>query len=186
MKNIIFKYSGIFIFLIVSLTVWSDEPPILTIQPAPEYEYIFGFVEIGKSAEKEMYIINTGKGILSGSVILEDTEQSSSSSGSKEEQVFFLSGDTNFTLFENQSAVVKIQFVPLKAKEYQGKVKVFASENQSAEITLKGIGNKPPKGYYLLGCGMHPEGNVSYITDLGLMLLLILLLSLRTKKLMNE
>jgi hypothetical protein len=30
---------------------------------------------------------------------------------------------------------------------------VFASENQNAEITLKGTGKKAQKSYYLFGCG---------------------------------
>jgi hypothetical protein len=52
--------------------VWAtNNLPILTIQPAPDFEYLFGVVELGQTAEKEMRIINTGQGILSGSVNLE-------------------------------------------------------------------------------------------------------------------
>jgi len=130
--------------------VWAtDNLPILTIQPAPDFEYLFGVVELGQTAEKEMRIINTGQGILSGSVNLEKP----TSSEGKEEEVFFISGDINFSLLANQSAIIKIRFVPQKEKEYQGKIKVFASENQNAEITLKGTGKKAQKSYYLFGCG---------------------------------
>jgi len=178
------KISSFFILLllIVSIPIWSDNPPQLTVQPAPEYDYIFGIVELGQVAEKEMYIMNTGQGILSGSVVLENSEEGTTG---EEEKVFFISGDTNFSLFENQSAVVKIRFIPIKAKEYQGKLKVVASENQSAEITLKGTGNKPPKAYYLFGCGQTQGEKVGYYTDLLVMLFVVLFLSIRIRRVVN-
>lgn len=169
----------IILFFIIPLQLWSDNPPQLTIQPAPGYDYIFGIVELGKMAEKEMYIINTGQGILSGSVTLENPKLGTTG---EEEKVFFLSGDTNFSLFENQSAVVKIRFVPIKAEEYQGKLKVVASEGQSAEILLKGMGNKPPKAYYLFGCGKMQGSNASYYVDLIIMLIVVSVLSIRIRR----
>lgn len=179
MKNMIFIFMSVLATVLIPIQVWADNSPILTIQPAPEYDYVFGFVEPGKVAEKEMHIINTGQGILSGSVTLENPKQETTG---EEEKVFFLSGDTNFSLFENQSAVVKIQFVPIKAKEYQGKIKVVASENQSAEITLKGVGKKPPKDYYLLGCGSVQKKNNLYHIDIVIVLFLIIFLCRRDWK----
>lgn len=181
MKNLFFLFTFIAIFIAVHIQLWADNLPVLTIQPAPQYDYVFGFVEIGKVAEKEMYIINTGRGILSGAVTLENTGQNDSNN----EKVFFISGDTNFYLFENQSAVVKIRFVPLKAKEYEGKLKVVASEGQSAEITLKGIGNKAPKAYYLFGCGRSYENKISYYMDFVVILFTILFLAARGRKITN-
>jgi len=164
--------------------LWCENPPVLKIQPAPEYEYIFGFVEVGETIEKEMYIINAGQGILSGSVIVDDTSQSSSND--KEEKVFSISGDINFSLFENQSAIIKIQFTPLKAKEYQGKLKIVASEGQSAEVALKGIGNKQNKVYYIFGCGERDfKKGIFCCSDYIVLLLLIFFLSKRKKVLVN-
>ncbi|MGC8737999.1 MAG: hypothetical protein ACP5UA_05045 [Candidatus Hydrogenedens sp.] len=181
MKKLFFLPIILLILLAIPFQLWSDNPPILTIQPAPQYDYIFGFVEVGKIAEKEMYIINTGQGVLSGSVTLENEEQNNSDN----EKVFFISGDTNFSLFANQSAVVKIQFIPLKAKEYQGKLKVVASENQSAEITLKGVGNKPPKAYYIFGCGQSSGSKISYCMDFIVILFTSLFLTLRKIEITN-
>ncbi len=181
MKNKI-SYFYIILLLIIPLQLWSDNPPQLTIQPAPGYDYIFGIVELGKMAEKEMYIINTGQGILSGSVTLENPKQGTTG---EEEKVFFLSGTTNFSLFENQSTVVKIRFVPIKSKEYQGKIKVVASEGQSAEITLKGTGNKPPKAYYLLGCGKTQGAKYGYHVDLIVILIVVLLLFTKMRRAIN-
>jgi len=181
MKNLFFLTTFIFILLSIQSQLWPDNPPVLTIQPSPQYDYVFGFVEVGKMSEKEMYIINTGQGILSGSVTLENTEQSNSN----DEKVFFITGDTNFSLFENQSAVIKIKFMPLKAKEYQGKLKVVASEGQSAEITLQGIGIKAPKAYYLFGCGQSSENKMSYYIDFVSILLTILFLATRKKEITN-
>lgn len=178
MKNLFFFSTFIVILLAIQLQLRADNPPVLTIQPSPQYDYIFGFVEVGKIAEKEMYIINTGQGILSGSVTLENAAQNDSNN----EKVFFISGDTNFSLFENQSAVIKIKFMPLKAKEYQGKLKVVASESQSAEITLKGIGNKAPKAYYLFGCGQSSENKMSYYMDFVVILFAIFFLTTRKSK----
>ncbi len=175
------KVASFFIclFFIIPIKLWSDNPPHLTIQPAPGYDYIFGIVELGKIAEKEIYIINTGQGILSGSVALENPKQEATG---EEEKVFFLSGDTSFSLFENQSAIVKIRFAPIKAKEYQGKIKIVASENQSAEISLKGIGNKPPKAYYLFGCGKTQGDKNTYLLDFFIVLFSVLFLFTKMRK----
>lgn len=163
-------FSVIFLTAFSIETLAADNLPILTIQPAPEFEYLFGIVELGNTAEKEMRIINTGQGILSGSV---DLEKPTSNEGEIEE-VFFISGDINFSLLSNQSAIVKIKFAPKKEKEYQGKIKVFASENQSAEINLKGMGKKAQKSYYLFGCG-ETDSNIEKSTRYAIDAIFILL-----------
>ncbi len=171
----------IFFLLTALMKTWANDLPVLTIQPAPEFEYLFGIVELGQTVEKEMHIINTGQGILSGSVNL---EKSVSNEGEKEEEVFFISGDINFSLLSNQSAIVKIKFVPQKEKEYQGKIKVFASENQNTEIILKGMGKKAQKSYYLFGCGetkFDIERSARYAIDAIFTLLTFLFLLKRSQ-----
>ncbi len=174
-----FTFFGItFLSFIICIQLWSEDLPELTVEPAPDYDLSFGITEVGKSVEREVHLINTGKGILAGSVTIENPKQSSTN---EEEKVFFISGDIAFSLFENQTAVVKIQFIPLKSGEYQGKLKVTASDNQSAEITLKGIGIKKRKEYYVFGCG-EMEKSSTYYLDFIILSFAIFYLSFRFRR----
>ncbi|HOL19607.1 MAG TPA: hypothetical protein PK813_05120, partial [Candidatus Hydrogenedens sp.] len=101
----------------------------------------------------------------------------------EEEEVFFLSGDTSFSLTENQIATIKVQFIPLKEKEYTAKVKVVASDNQNAEINIRGIGKKKPKAFYFFGCGDAPSKNhIDKVDFLCLFILLCILLRFNYRK----
>lgn len=148
----------IWIVLVCFLSIGAlSEESSLEVYPEPAFEYVFGVVQVGESMVKEVVIMNKGEELLRGSAVveIEETENEGEQDVEEEKDVFQIVSEANFVLASYEQFKLKIRFVPLKEKTYRAKLRIEASNNNKAELTLVGVGKKKQKMYYILGCGAY-------------------------------
>ncbi len=167
----------------ISVSIWivfvcflsigaSSEETSLEVYPDPAFEYVFGVVQVGDSMVKEVLIMNKGEELIRGSAVveIEETENAGAQDAEEEKDVFRIVSEANFALASYEQFKLKIRFAPLEEKTYRAKLRIEASNNNKAELTLVGVGKKKQKMYYILGCGAYEcessFGMKYYIFDL--------------------